>query len=186
MQCAEHDKDVFRFLTEHNSCAVNGKQIAEIELSYELNTYFTAVYLKIHALEMTLQQTSFEVGHCACGIGLHRGFGILHHHHSVLVVGVGYGESRLGQTVEESLLGVAVVLESLMIIEMVACKVCEYTSGEMQSADTFLCYGVRAALHERIFTSGLNHACQQSIELYRVGRGMVGRYLLVYDIVADS
>ena len=62
--------------------------------------------------------------------------------HKFIPKAIEYGESCLGQTVEESLLSVAIVLESLVIVEVVACEVGEYASCEAQSSDTLLCYGV--------------------------------------------
>ena len=183
-QCAEHQQHVLRFLSEHHRRAVNGEQVAQVELPDELHSHFPAVYLEIHTLEMTLQQPAFEVCHGARGVCLHHSLGVLHHHHSVLVVGVGYGESRLGQSVEERLLGIAVVLKRLVVVQMVAREVGEHSSCEVQTAYALLRDGMRAAFHERILTSCLHHACQQGVEFYRVGRGVVGWNLLVHNIVA--
>ena len=74
------------------------------------------IHLEVHALEMTLNDTSTEIGHLTNGIGLHLGFRVLYHHHAVLVVSIGNGKGILGQTIEESLLGVTIVLEGFMIV----------------------------------------------------------------------
>ena len=56
----------------------------------------------------------------ACGVGVDAGAGVLGHHQTVLVVSVGYGEGVGFETVEEALLGVAVVVEGLVVVDMVA------------------------------------------------------------------
>ena len=127
-----------------------------------------------------------EVCHLAYRVGLYGGLGVLHHYHAVLVVGVGDGESRLGQSVEECLFGVAIVLEGLVIVEVVAREVGEYASGEFQSANAFLVYGVRRALHEGVLASGLYHLAQELVQLYWVRCGVVGWYWLAVDIVAHG
>ena len=71
-----------------------------------------------------------------------------------------------------------------MVIHMIASQVCEDTSCELQSADTFLVNGMTGAFHERIFASCLHHLGQQGIQFDRVGGGMTSWYLLSFDIVA--
>ena len=142
VKCAHSHEHVLLVGSEHNGSAVYCEQIADIELANELYTNLMTVHLKVHSLEVALDDACLEIGCGASGISLHLSLGVLHHHHTVLVISVGYGESCLGQTVEESLLSVAIVLESLVIVEVVACEVGEYASCEAQSSDTLLCYGV--------------------------------------------
>ena len=142
VQCAHSHEHVLLVGSEHNGSAVYGEEVADVELANELYANLMAVHLKVHSLEVALDDACLEVGCGASGISLHLSLCVLHHHHAVLVVGVGYGESCLGQTVEESLLSVAIVLESLVIVEVVACEVGEYASREAQSTDALLCDGV--------------------------------------------
>ena len=138
----ERHEDVLGSLAQHACGAIDRQQVAHIELTDKLHTHLMAVYVEVHASEVHLDDACAEVGHLSDGVGLHRGLGVLHHHHAVFVVGVGNGEGRLGQAVEERLLGVAVVLERLVVVEMVACEVGEDAAGKLQSADALLCDGV--------------------------------------------
>ena len=120
MQGAHHQQNVFGTLAQHHCRAENCQQIANVELANELHANLCTVYFEIHSLEVALQYLRLEVGHATRRIGLHRGTRVLNHHHSVLVVGIGKGKRLLGQHVEEGLLGVAIVLEGFVIVQMVA------------------------------------------------------------------
>ena len=121
---------------------------------------------------MAFQYSRPEVSHGACAVCLHRCLGVLHHHHAVLVVCVGYGESPFRQVVEEEFLCVAVVLERLVVVQMVSCEVGEYTTLEPQSSDAALYDGMARAFHEGVFASCLDHLCQQAVEFNGVWRGV--------------
>ena len=142
VQRAHDHEHILWLLAQHHCSTVDSQQVADVKLADEVDANLMSVDVEIHSFEMTLNDLALEVGQRAGRVGLHRGFGVLHHHHAVLVVGVGYGERCLGQTVEERLLSVAVVLERLVVVEMVACEVGEDAAREGQSADTLLCYGV--------------------------------------------
>ena len=120
LQRAEHHENVLRLLAQHHCRSVNGEQVADIELAYKLHSNLVSVDVEIHSLKVALYDASPEVCHGACGVGLHLCLRVLHHHHTVLVVGIGYGECVLWQHVEEGLLSVAVVLEGLVVVEVVA------------------------------------------------------------------
>ena len=184
VQGAHNDEHILRRLAKHNGCAIYREQVAYVELANELYANLVSVHLKVHSLEVALDDASLEVGYRACRVGLDSGLGVLHHHHAVLVVGIGYGKGGLGQRVEERLFGVAIVLECLVIVEVVACKVGEDATGKGQSANALLCYSVRRALHEGILAASLHHAVEQRVKLYWVRCGVVGGYSLVDDIVA--
>ena len=186
MQRAHRHQYVFGVLAQHAGGAIDGEQVAHVELADKLHAHFLSVYLQIHALEVALQYAGSEVCHLSYRVGLHLGLAVLHHYHAVLVVGVGDGKCRLGQAIKEGLLGVAVVFKGLVVVQMVAGEVGEYASGKLESANALLGDGVRRAFHERIFAASLYHARQQCVELYGVGCGVVGGYCLVLDIVADG
>ena len=184
VQGAHHQQDVFGTLAQHHCRAVNCQQVANIKLANELHTHLGAVYFEIHPFEVALQNLRLEVGHAPCRIGLHRGARVLNHHHSVLIVGIGNGKRLLGQHVEEGFLGIAIVLEGFVIVQMVACEVREHAAGEGQSANALLRDGMRTALHKHIFAPRLHHPMQQGVKRDGIRRGMVGRYGLVFDVVA--
>ena len=135
---------------------------------------------------MALDNLALEVGHAPGGVGLDGGLGVLHHHHPVLVVGIGDGKGFLGQQVEKGLLGIAIVLEGLVIVEMVAGEVGEDASRKLQSADALLGDGMAGTLHKGIFAALLHHLGQQAVEFDGSGSGMVGGNGLAVDIVADG
>ena len=134
---------------------------------------------------MAFDNPGTEVSHRAGGIGLDGCLGILYHKQAVLVVGVGDGKGILAQTIEEGFLGIAVVLHGLVIVQMVACQVCEQASCKFQAADAFLCDGMAATLHKGIVATSIHHLCQQAVELDGVWSRMTGRDGLAFDIVTD-
>ena len=142
------------------------------------------VDLQVHAAEVALQNLRLEVCHRASRVGLHGSLGVLYHDHAVLVVGVGDGEGCLRKSVEERLLGIAIVLEGLVIIQVVTGEVGKQASCEVETTDALLCDGVRRALHESILATSLYHSAQQLVQLDRVWSGVVGRDSLVFYIVA--
>ena len=186
VQGAHCHENVVRFLAEHHCGAIDSEQVAHVELAYELHAHLMVVDVKVHPFEVTLYYSCLEVGHRACGVGLHCRLGVLCHHHTVAVVGVGYCEGCLWKTVEERLLCVAVVLESLVIVEVVACQIGEYSARKGESSYSFLGYGVRRTFHEGVFAACLNHSVEQLVECYRVGSGVVCRHSLVHNVVADG
>ena len=123
LQRAEDEQDVVGFLAQHNRCTIDGEQVAYIELSDELHAHLLAVDVEIHTLEVTLDELRLKVRHTAGGIGLHLSLTILHHKHSVLIVGIGDGEGIFPQTVEEGFLRITIVLEGAVIVEMVTRQV---------------------------------------------------------------
>ena len=134
---------------------------------------------------MTLQNFRLEICHRPGRIGLNVRLTVLHHKLSVLIVVVDDGERTLWQSVEERLLGITVVLYRLMIVKMVTGEIRKYTTNELQSADTLLCYSMTGALHEGILTTCINHSGEESVKLYGVGGSMTGGNSLIFYVVAD-
>ena len=66
---------------------------------------------------------------------------------------------------------------------MVVGDVREDAAGELQSADAFLHDGVRRALHEAEFTSGVGHLAHHGIQPDRIGGRMRGLDLTAVDAV---
>ena len=135
---------------------------------------------------MAFQNLCTEVCHAFDGVGLDGSLGVLDHEHAVLVIGVGKCKGVFRQSVEEHLLGIPVVLEGLVVVEMVACEVGENTSHERQAADAPLMDGMAGTLHEGILAACRSHSGKEIVQLDGVRRGVVGRYFLVVDVVADG
>ena len=186
LQRAHHHQHVFGLLSQHHGGTIDGQQVAHIELADELHAYLTSVDVQVHALEMALNETGLEVGHRPGGVGLHRGLRVLHHKETVLVVGIGDGKGTLGQLVEEHLLGIAVVLERLVVVQMVAGQVGEDASPELQTSYAVLGNGVARAFHEAVLAACIHHALQQTVQLYGVWRGVAGRHGLILYVVAHG
>ena len=142
VECAQHHEYLLGVLAQHAGGTVDSQQVAYIELANKTDADLVTVDVEIHAGEVHLDDARAEVSHLTDGIGLDSGLRVLHHDHAVLVVGIGDGEGALGQSVEEGLLGIAVVLECLVIVEVVAGEVGEDASGELQSSDALLMNGV--------------------------------------------
>ena len=140
LQCAHHQQYILCTLAEHASCTIYCKQVADIEFADELYTNFMSVDIKIHTFEMTFYDLCLEVSHLASRVGLYLRLGVLNHHHAILIVGVGYSKGCFWQHVKECLLGIAIVLECLVVVEVVASKVGENTTSKLQTADTLLSY----------------------------------------------
>ena len=142
MQGAQGCKYFHCFAPEHSCRTIDCKQVRHIELSYERHAYFAAVYFEQHSLERHFEYPGTEIGHRACGICFYRCRSVLHHYHAVFIVAVGNGKSRFRQSVEEGFLGVAIIFECLVIIQMVARKIRKNASCEYQSPYPFLRYAV--------------------------------------------
>ena len=186
MHGTQSHKHCVRVFAKHNGCPVHCQKVADIKLAYELHTYFPAVYLKIHALEVALYDLGLEVGRALHRIGLHLRLGVLHHDHAVLVVSIGDGEGCGWQIVEEEFLGFYIVVESLVVVEVVAGDVGEESSNEVQASYAVLDNAVAAHLHEGIFASCLNHLGQKRIEGDGVGRGVLRGYHLSIYVVGNG
>ena len=106
---------------------------------------------------------------------------VLEHHGAIAVVGIGKGEGIGWKTVEKRFLGLEIGIESLMIVEMVACDIGKYATGKAQPRDAVLVGGMAAHLHRRERAPGVHHGAQTGVERYRVGGGMVGLVLGAVD-----
>ena len=142
LQRTHRDENVLGLLAQHHGGTVDAEQVRDVEAPDELHAHLAAVNLEVHALEVALDDTGTEVGHLADAVGLHLRLRVLHHEQAVLVVGIGNGEGALRQLVEEHLLGVAVVLYGLVVVQMVAGQVGKESAGELQTADALLGNGV--------------------------------------------
>ena len=106
------------------------------------------------------------------------------HDQAVLVVKVGKAESIFRHIIEEFLLSLEVVLDSLMVIQVVAREVGEDAADKLQPADALLRNGVGTDFHKCVFATGIGHFALQAVEGDRIRGGMFGRYGPVVDVVA--
>ena len=113
-----------------------------------------------HAFEAFLQYCSLVVRQRAGGVGTDSGFAVLHHDEAVLIILVGNGKCVLTEVVKEAFLGVAVVVEGFVVVNMVAREVGKESAVEIQARDTFLRDGVRRHLHEGVRAAGFYHAAE--------------------------
>ena len=184
-QCTKGYQNVFSPAPHTNGSSVHSQQVGYIETAYERNAHLFAIDIQAHAFKRLFQHLCLEIGSRAQRISLHDGLCVLHHDHSVAVVHIRHGKSPLGQTVEKCLLGVAVVLECLMVIQMVTRKVRKNTSCKLQACNTMLGYCMRTDFHESVFASFVRHTPQQTVQRNRVGRGMLCRDSLIIYIIAN-
>ena len=184
MKSRHHAENLIAIGTQHHRSTVDAEQIAHVETADKGHTHFAPVDFEQHSLDALLDDATFEVGCRACAVGFDVAYTVLHHDHAVFVVGVGHGKGRFAQIVEEHLFGVAVVLESAVIVEVVAREVGEESPFEMQTADAMLVNGVRRAFHKGIIAAGLDHFCQKCVEFDRIGGGVRGFHGAVVNIVA--
>ena len=49
-----------------------------------------------------------------------------------------------------------------------------------------LVYGMAGTFHEGVLAACLNHVGKKTVQLYRVWRGVAGRYFLVVNVIADG
>ena len=89
-------------------------------------------------VELAFHEQAFEVGEGAQRVGKHLGLGVLHHGHALLVVDIGNGKSLGGKHIEECLLGIDVVVDCLVEIEVVASEIGEDAAGKVQTIDAVL------------------------------------------------
>ena len=152
--------------------AVYGQQVAGVEAAEEIHPHLAAVHAQQHAVEKHLDDLAIEVGRRAQRVTARAGSGVLRHNLAVAVVGVHQSESLLGQRVEEAFLGLDILREGLVIVQMVVGYVGEYGSLELQPSDALLHDRVRRHLHEAVFASRVDHLAQHGIEPHGVGRGV--------------
>ena len=141
-QGAHHGEHLHRVTAQIDCRSVNRQQVACVELAYELEEHLASVYLKQHPVKSRLQQTALEIAHAAQGVCGNLGLGVLCHDQTVLIVQIGNHKGILGHIVKELFLGLEIVLDRLMVIQMVTSQVGEYSAGILQAADALLYDGV--------------------------------------------
>ena len=110
----------------------------------------------------------------------------LEHDGAVAVVGVAEGEGVGAEAVEERFLGPEIVVEGAVVVEVVACQVGEYASGEGESGYAVLVGGMAAHLHEHVRAPGVGHAAEEGVELDGVGRGVLGGFAVGVDDIGHG
>ena len=160
------------------------RQIAYVETSCEQCRKFASVELKYHAIEMGFYNASLIVTESSCRIAFNLSSAVLCHNRTILVVKIGYSKRITWQIVEETFLCFQIILHILVVVEMVAGEVCEYSSCKFKPSGTLLSECVGTYFHESVFTPLFNHFCQHPIEGYCIGCGVCRRVCCTVYIVA--
>ena len=186
IEAAHVDKHLFGIEAGQDRGAIDSGQVVGVETAGEIDLHLMAVEGQQGAVETAFKHTSAEVSVCAQGVCVDFCRCVLDHIKTCLVVGVHECESVRFERVEEHLLGVHVVFDRLVIVEVIACKIGEHTAGEMQAGYTVLGCGMARNLHKGVVTTLGHHDGQQTIEGQRLGGGVGRRFGTVADIVADG
>ena len=160
LQRTQHPQHLQLLKSQTQCRAVDTEQIADIEPSDQRHKHLFAVHQQHHALKALFQNLRLVIGKRAGRIGMHRRLAVLRHHQTVLVIFVGHRKSLLLQTVKQPFLRVAVVVEGLVIINMIAREVREKRSVKIQSRNAFLRDSMTAHLHKRVLAPGIHHLPQ--------------------------
>ena len=175
-----------RLEAEAEGGTVDTEQVGDIEASDQRHEDLLVVDIQEHTVEAFFENLGMVVCYGACGVGMDAGAGVLGHDQAVLVVSVGYDECVGFETVEEALLGVAVVVEGLVVVDMIAREVGEECAIVVEPRNTLLRDGVAADFHEGVLAACVQHAAQQSVEFEGIWRGVRGGDGLVINVVADG
>ena len=73
-----------------------------------------------------------------------------------------------------------------MIVQVVARKISKQTTGKLQSANALLSNGMTGTFHKGIFTTGLYHLVEQTVQFNGVGCGVVCGDGLAFNVVAHG
>ena len=120
------------------------------------------------------------------GVGDKLGFGVLHHHEAVPVVGVDQRRGLFGQAVEEEFLATEVFGKGLVVVQVVVGEVGEDAHRKSESAHTFLLHADGAHFHEAVLAAMVHHVLQQGVDGHRVGRGILCLQTFSVYIVGDG
>ena len=183
VECRKHTEHFRLVEAEAHRRAVDTEQVRHIESPYQWHEHFLPVHIEQHTVETLLQNLRMVVCEGARRVGVYVCAAVLRHHKSVFVVLVGNRKSRLFESVEQAFFGVAIVVEGLMIVDMVAGEVGEQCPVEIQSRDTFLRNGMTADFHKRVFATGVHHTPKQSVQFDSIGGGVCGGNGFVLYIV---
>ena len=101
-----------------------------------------------------------EVGHLLHRIGVSHRFCILQHHHAVFIVFVCHGNRSARQTIKKLFLGLDIVVERLVVIQMVVGDIRKYPGLKWYPRNALLVNGMRAHFHEAMTAIGIGHLSQ--------------------------
>ena len=183
LQRREYPKHVEFVKSKAQGGAVDTEEIGYIKTSDKRHKHFLAIDIQQHAVEAFFQNLRFVIRQRAGRIGMYSCFAVLRHDQTVLVIFIGDSEGAFFECVKEAFLCVAVVIEGLVIINMIACKVGEQRSVEVESGNAFLCDGMAADFHESVSATGIYHATQQTVQLQCIRSGVGGWNGFVFNII---
>src|SRR5438067_750993 len=104
-----------------------------------------------------------------------------------LIVSIDYGSSwrRRSDSFEQAALGREVLLEVVVVIEVVACKVGEYSHVILHAVHAPLCQRVRRNFHHRFRRSLAYAFIEEAIQVKSLWRGVWRLQYLGGDVVFD-
>ena len=100
--------------------------------------HLPAVNPELHAVETFLHDAAGMISNAPAGVGNHLCCSVLHHHHSVPVIGIGNRIGTCRESVEEEFLATEILGEGLVIVQMVVSEVGEDSYIEIQTGHTLL------------------------------------------------
>ena len=139
--------------------------------------------MKQHTVKSFFKDLRLVIRQRTSGVGGYGRLAVLRHDQSILIIFVRDGKSSLFETIEEAFLGVAVVVKSFVIINVVACEISEECAVKVQTRDALLGNRVTAHFHECVLATCVHHAAQETIECYGVRSGVGGGYCLIINII---
>ena len=163
--------------------AVDTQQIAHVKPSYQRHKHLLPVHVQQHPVEALFQYLCAIIRHRTGGVGIYLRTAVLRHHESVFIIFIRHRERAFLQPVKQPFLRVAVVVERLMIVDMIACQVRKQCPIKIQSRYPFLCYRVRRYLHKRVLATRFYHLRQQPVQLQRIRCRVCRRNSFVFDII---
>ena len=127
---------------------------------------------ELHSVETFLHDAAGMVRNAPAGVGNHLCCSVLHHHHTVPVIGIRNRICACRETVEEKLLAAEILRKGLVIVQMVVGEIGEDADVEIQTRHALLLHTDRADLHEAVFTALVHHLPHQGIDGDRVRRSV--------------
>ena len=116
--------------------------------------------MQLHTREIMLAHFYGEISHLLHRIGVSHRFCILQHHHAVLVVFVCHRNRSARQTIKKLFLGLDIVVERFVIIQMVVGDIRKNPRRKWYPGNSSLIHRVRADFHKTMTAIGIGHLGQ--------------------------
>ena len=141
---------------------------------------------ELTTVKMQAQTFRAHIGAARDSVGDDRGPTRRGHQGGAWIVGVDRGVPVRIHHLKECAFGVAVGLQRLVEIQVVLREISEHGSAEPAAINTVQCQCVRGHLHEHVVQLVVCHPPQDTLEVWRFGRGAVQRSRLRPDLHAQG